>query len=178
MGVYYIQKNIANIGYDNFSGKASTSSNSIIFRFSTAFGKQISNPCISNSLWKRFIIFFRRNLFWRLNFMRKQRVNNILKLLIICNIFFVYISIVIPFFSEEKILLSLQNDVSACSRAVRALCVWRIHMLGVLECFTCSCALWTCRAYVLDVLHKNGVLGVLQKMACLAYLAFFIEWWA
>ena len=55
------------------------------------------------------------------NFVRKRRLTRFLKLLIICNIFFVHISIVIRFFSKENILLSLLNGVPTCSRALRLL---------------------------------------------------------
>ena len=78
-----------------------------------------------------------------------------------------------------EMLLSLLNGALACSRALHA---WRGHVLGVVTCFTCSCA------SVLGVLQKIGMLGVLQnigvfhKMACLACFeklacfACFIKW--
>ena len=43
-----------------------------------------------------------------------------------------------------------------------------------MTCFACSCALWPWHVYVLGVLHKNGVLGVLHKMACVKLLKCFL----
>ena len=133
------------------------------------------------------------------NFVRKRRLTRFLKLLIICNIFFVHISIVIRFFSKENILLSLLNGVPTCSRALRLLRALSAWVLYVLACLACSRALSTWRTYVFGVLQqkwrawptsKNGVLGLLYKIACLACfkilrvwrawrsLASFRKWWA
>ena len=68
------------------------------------------------------------------NFVRKRRLTRFLKLLIICNIFFVHISIVIRFFSKENILLSLLNGVPTCSRALRLLRALSAWVLYVLAC--------------------------------------------
>ena len=46
-------------------------------------------------------------------------------------------------------------------------------VIACFACLACSCALLTWLAYVLGVLHKNGVLGVLQKMVS---LPFFENW--
>ena len=68
------------------------------------------------------------------NFVRKRRLTRFLKLLIICNIFFVHISIVIRFFSKENILLILLNGVPTCSRALRLLRALSAWVLYVLAC--------------------------------------------
>ena len=55
----------------------------------------------------------------------------------------------------------------------RARVFWMLYMLMtwgacvlvvlyMLTCLACSLALWTCRSYVLGMLHKNGVLGMLR----------------
>ena len=53
-----------------------------------------------------------------------------------------------------------------------------LYMVACLAYFTCSRA-WLFRvlywrAYVLDVFHKNGVLGVLHKVTCVKLLNYFL----
>ena len=96
--------------------------------------------------------------------------------------------------------MSLLNGVLACLSALSASCTWQAYVLALPSCFMCSrtwralyvrwCSsqahvlyelgLFTCLTSFMKRrpwhVSKNGVLGVLHKMVCLAYLGCFIKW--
>ena len=105
----------------------------------------------------------------------------ILKILFILKIF----KFLSGFFGHQE-KASLLNGLLACSRALRAVRAWRAFMFGVLACFTCLRArmlydhgMLTCLVCFKKLRAwralKNGVVGVLQKMACLKLLDCFLD---
>ena len=96
--------------------------------------------------------------------------------------------------------MSLLNGVLACLSALSASCTWQAYVLALPSCFMCwrtwralyvrwcssqahvlyELGLFTCLTSFIKRrpwhVSKNGVLGVLHKMVCLAYLGCFIKW--